>query len=152
MGTHHKGSKREIRSLNAYIKLMRAAETVEARLARLRAEDGITSSQFLVLEALFHIGPMNQRSLGEKLQKSGSNMVTVIDNLEKSGLVMRRRDTEDRRNITIRLTEKGYAFISKIFPRQLAAIMDEMAVFNDEELDELGRMCKKLGLRSQNDE
>lgn len=147
MGTHYKGSDREIRSLNAYIKLMRAAETVEARLSRLRAEDGITSSQFLVLEALYHIGPMNQRSLGEKLQKSGSNMVTVIDNLEKRNLVARRRDTEDRRHILVHLTDEGYAFIHRIFPRQLAGIMDEMGILTDKELAELGRLCKKLGLR-----
>lgn len=147
MGTYYKGSEREIKSLNAYIKLMRAAETVEARLSRLRAEDGITSSQFLVLEALYHIGPMNQRSLGEKLQKSGSNMVTVIDNLEKRKLVARQRDTADRRHIQVHLTEEGYTFIHRIFPRQLAGIMDEMGILTDEELTELGRMCKKLGLR-----
>lgn len=148
MGTRYRGTKREVKTLNAYIKLIRAVEGMESRLSRLRGEDGITSSQFFVLEALLHLGPMNQQTLAQKLRKSGSNMVMVIDNLEKNGLVERRRDNHDRRNVTVYLTGEGRRFIRTVFPRQLSAIMEEMNVLTDEELDELSRLCKKLGLKS----
>ena len=49
----------EIRALNAYIKLVRASESVFGRIGQnLRAEGGQTLSQFGVLEALWHLGPL----------------------------------------------------------------------------------------------
>ncbi|NUO15561.1 MAG: MarR family transcriptional regulator, partial [Planctomycetaceae bacterium] len=88
MPTHYQGSESEVRALNVYIKLMRASESVTARLsAFLQSTEGLTVSQFGILEALYHLGPLNQSQIGEKMLKSGGNITTVIDNLEKRGLV-----------------------------------------------------------------
>ncbi len=87
MGTHYDGSESEVKTLNAFIKLMRASESINNRLNRHLAEQDLTVSQFGVLEALLHLGPLNQKSLAEKLLKSGGNITLVIDNLEKSGWV-----------------------------------------------------------------
>ena len=75
MGTHFNGTEREVRALDAYIKLLRATESVVARLShQLRDENGLTVSQFGALEALLHLGPMSQRDLGTKLLKSSGNI------------------------------------------------------------------------------
>lgn len=71
----------------------------------------------------------------------------VVDNLEKRGLVKRQRETEDRRFITIHLTEKGRQMISEIFPRHVAAIVEEMGILTASEQEELDRLCRKLGRR-----
>ena len=92
MGIRYKGTKAENRALDAYIKLVRASESVVGRLGQnLRAEDDLPLSQFGVLEALMHLGPMCQRELGVKILKSSGNVTMVVDNLEKRGLVARRR-------------------------------------------------------------
>ena len=67
MGTHFRGSPRQVQALDAYIKLVRAAESVTAALQPGLAAWGLTTSQFGALEALWHLGPMCQRELGEKL-------------------------------------------------------------------------------------
>ena len=51
MGTHHQGPKSEVLALDAYIKLMRAADSVTAR-AHLVLPPGVTLTQFAALEAL----------------------------------------------------------------------------------------------------
>lgn len=147
MGTKYKGSAKEVRALDSYIKLVRATEAVNARTSQNFAAAGLTVSQFGVLEALFHGGPLCQRDLAKKILKSTGNITMVIDNLEKRQLVQRERDAEDRRFITVQLTDAGRQLISSIFPEQLAAIMAEMGTLTDEEQDELGRLCRKLGLR-----
>ena len=96
MGTHHQGPLHEIRALDAYIKLMRAAESISARIHRHLQEADLTVGQFAVLEALFHLGPLYQRDLCEKLLKSGGNITMVVDNLEKRGLVTRQRPEHNR--------------------------------------------------------
>ena len=76
MGTHYQGTKAETDALNAYIKLMRAAESVTARSHSVLPKD-ITLSQFGVLEALLHRGPLCQTELAGKLLKSGGNLRPV---------------------------------------------------------------------------
>jgi len=149
MGTAYKGSEKEIKALDSYIKLMRAAETVTSRLNRNLASADLTVSQFGVLEALYHKGPLCQRDIAKKILKSTGNITMVIDNLERRGLVRRERAAEDRRYITINLTEKGTWLIADLFPRHAASITDEMDVLTEEEQSELGRLCRKLGLRER---
>jgi MarR family 2-MHQ and catechol resistance regulon transcriptional repressor len=110
---------------------------------------GLTISQFETLEVLFHLGPMCQRELGEKILKSSGNMTMVIDNLEKRGLVKRQREGGDRRFVTVHLTEEGYRLINEILPRHVAAITEEMSFLTPSEQEELGRLCKLLGLRER---
>lgn len=147
MGTRHQGTDEEIKALDAYIKLMRAAESVSARLAPHLSRAGLTVSQFGALEALYHLGPLCQRDLGRKILKSGGNITMVVDNLEKRGLVERVRAEDDRRYITVNLTKKGRKLIGDLFPRHARAIRDEMGVLSVAELEKLGRLCKRVGLR-----
>lgn len=147
MGTHYEGSERETNTLNAFIKLMRATESLNNRLNRQLSDAGLTISQFGVLEALLHLGPQNQTSLGEKLLKSGGNITMVIDNLEKNGWVERHENPEDRRSMLIHLTPEGKDFISSYFPKHLERIISEFEVLNNTELNQLAAICKKLGLQ-----
>lgn len=145
MGTKFKGSQDEVRALSAFINLMRAADTVGARsFSHIQAEK-LTSSQFGILEALFHCGPMCQRELGSKLLRTGATMTTVIDHLEKDGLVERERSKDDRRFITVKLTKKGAGMIEQIFPQHARTITEAFSVLTASEQDELRRLCKKLG-------
>jgi MarR family transcriptional regulator, 2-MHQ and catechol-resistance regulon repressor len=145
MGTRHRGSIEEINALNTFIKLQRAAESVSARVHTLLPE-GLTVTQFGVLESLHHIGPLCQGELAEKLLRSGGNLTLVVDNLEKAGLVVRERDPADRRFVVVKLTDKGAAFIAEIFPKVAANITREMNRLSSTELLDLGRLCKKVGL------
>lgn len=146
MGTRHQGAIEEINALNAFIKLQRAAESVSVRIHAVLPE-GLTVTQFGVLEAIYHMGPLCQSELAEKLLKSGGNLTLVVDNLEKAGYVRRERDAADRRFVVVRLTEKGQAFITGLFPKVVANVTREMSALSSTELADLGRLCKKIGLQ-----
>jgi MarR family transcriptional regulator, 2-MHQ and catechol-resistance regulon repressor len=134
--------------LAVFVKLMRAADTVASNAHRHLQSQGLTPSQFGVLEALLHLGPLHQRQIGRKILKSHGNVSTVLDNLEKQGWVVRRRQTEDRRFVTVDLSESGRALISRLFPNHAAAIAEELSVLSTEEQLELARLCRKLGLKA----
>lgn len=135
-------------ALNTYTKLMRAAESATGRTSKMMVAAGLTISQFGVLEALYHKGPLCQRDIAAKILKSSGNITLVIDNLEKSGLVRRERDSEDRRYLTVHLTEAGTALIARVFAQVQAAIVAEMSTLTANEQETLGSLCKKLGLKS----
>ncbi len=144
MVTRYKGTKREMLALDTFVKLLRAGETISGDVHRALKAENLTVSQFGVLEALYHIGPMCQRDLAEKILKSTGNITTVIDNLEKRQLVVRNRDMKDRRFFRIALTEKGEKRIRAIFPDHAERIEKRMATLTSAEKKTLGRLCKKL--------
>ena len=104
MGRQFRGNSNKVRALGTYVKLMRAAESITARVHKHLSSAGLTVSQFGVLEAMFNLGPLSQRDLGRKILRSSGNITMVIDNLEKRHLVRRERSTSDRRIFIVHLT------------------------------------------------
>lgn len=140
------GTGEEQRALDAYVKLVRAAESVTARLAGELAASGLTLSQFGTLEALYHLGPLCQSDLGAKILKSSGTMTTVVDNLEQRRLVHRLRDDRDRRRVLVRLTDEGRQLIHELFPGHLRSIVREMGVLSSTDQEELARLSRSVGL------
>lgn len=151
MPTHFTGSRAEMRVLNTFIKLTRCTNSLLARLADRNTIGDLTYSQFAVLEALYHLGSLTQGDISAKVLKSGSNMTTVIDNLERDGLVRRERDANDRRVIHVHLTDTGSSKVEAVLPGHVAALVDEFSVLSASEQETLGALCKKLGTRNLQD-
>jgi MarR family 2-MHQ and catechol resistance regulon transcriptional repressor len=145
MGKNFKGTPREERALSAYVKLARAAN---AALVYARAsfdDSGLTPSQFAVLEALFHVGPLCLGDLARRILTSGGNLTLVVDNLEKRGLVKRQQQNPDKRFVLATITPAGRTLIAKIFPDHSRRIAEIMGRLNSAEQQQLGDLCRKLG-------
>lgn len=150
MPTHFVGSSEEIVALDGYIKLSRAAESVTQRInAHLHAA-GLTISQFGVLEALYHLGPLPVGQLGEKILKSSGNMTLVVDNLERRDLVSRNRRVDDRRCLDVSLTPAGMELVAGLLPGHVAGVVNTMSALSLDELSQLSLLCRKLGLTAAN--
>ena len=145
MPTHYAGTATECLALDSFIKLMRAADSVSSRVNDHLRDNGLTVSQFGVLEALHHLGVLNQSDLAQKLLKSTGNLTTVVDNLVKRGLVERRRCTEDRRVVYIHLTEEGRSLVAAILPGHVDGVVAAFAVLSEEEQTALGGLLRRLG-------
>ena len=132
------------RALDTFVKLARAANAVTQRAQRY-AESGLTTSQFGVLEALYHLGSLRQSQLAQKILKTTGNLTMVLDNLEKRGLIIRNRETEDRRALQVSLTKAGHDLIAEIFPKHAEDVAQAMTGLNPTEQDTLAMLCQKLG-------
>jgi MarR family 2-MHQ and catechol resistance regulon transcriptional repressor len=108
------------------------------------AAAGLTLTQLGVLEAVLHKGPMTQRELGRKVLTSPGNMTDVIDKLAARGLI--RRAPRDRRSVQVELTPEGRSLIESVFPAHASDIACAFATLTPEELAELDRLLRKLGL------
>ena len=149
MGTHYAGTSGQIEALNTYIKLIRSADTIISRVYSGSHMKGITVSQFGVLETIYHLGPMHQREIGTKILKSSGNITMVVDNLERRGLVERHRDRPDRRYVSVHLTPAGKELVERIFPEHVRLIEQELSVLTSAEKEQLGHLCKQLGLSNE---
>ena len=147
MGTNYEGSKKEVEALESCIKLIRSAEVINSKIYLELVEFDLTESQFGVLDALFHIGPLTQKEIGKKILKSEGNITMVIDNLEERNFVKRKRGEKDRRQFIVHLTKKGKKKIIKVLPNVVKVIKQYFEILDTNEQIELQRLCKIVGLQ-----
>ncbi len=150
MGTHYRGTEHEQRALDTYIKLTRASTATERTINQHLVDADLSISQFGVLEALLHLGPLSLGRIAAKILKSGGNLTYVVDNLCKRGLVERQRDPDDGRIVVVHLTDDGHELIAGLFPRHVQRVVDAFEALSEAEQDALAALCKKLG-RAQAD-
>lgn len=146
MPIYYEGDETERRALDAYVKLSRAAEAVNGRVNEHLHEYGLSVSQFGVLEALYHRGPMPVGQLADKILRSSANLTLVVDNLVKHDLVSRARRPDDRRCIDVSLTDDGRALIAGLLPAHVAGVVSAFAALSDAEQTTLAALCRRLGL------
>jgi len=146
MATHYDGTESERQALDAYIKLSRASEAVNQRVNEHLHARGLTVSQFGVLEALYHRGPMPVGQLASKILRSSANLTLVVDNLAKRDLVRRERRPDDRRCVDVSLTAEGRDLVEGLLPAHVAGVVDGFAVLSAEEQATLAALCRRLGL------
>lgn len=147
MPTKYQGAPEAVRALDTYIKLTRAAESVLDRTNAHLASHNLTTTQFGVLEALYHLGMLSQVELARKLLKSTGNITIVLQNLQKRDLISRVRDSVDQRYVRVTLTDAGRALLDSILPAHIQGIVSDLSVLTADEQETLACLCRKLGLR-----
>ena len=145
MPSKYQGSPNEVEALSAFINLMRASDSVASSLQRDIDENELTTSQFGILEALLHLGPLFQGELSKKLLRCTGSITSVVAGLERKGLVERRRESHDKRFVRVSLTPRGKKAIEHVFPKHVRSVVKTFASLTLEEQRELRRLCAKLG-------
>src|SRR6266571_1145357 len=102
-------------------------------------------SDFRVLEALLHKGPLPVNTVGPKVWLTPGSISVAVDRLVKKGLVSRNDHPRDRRVRQVELTAKGRALITRGFREHAAAMETVVSVLSKNERVALLRLLKKLG-------
>ena len=132
--------------LHLYIVLSRASETLHAHTKADIESHGLTQTEFAILEALYHKGPMLLNEVQKKILVSSGGITFLIDKLEKRGLVERRPCESDRRARWAALTAAGEQLMKEIFPGHAEVIRRVVSGLTPEEQEQLAGLAKKLGL------
>ena len=124
---------------------MRAANSARSYASRSLSDTNLTLTQFAVLEALYHLGPMSLSDIARKVLTTGGNLTMVVGNLEKQGLARRQSCPEDKRVLIVVLTAKGKTLLRDIFPRHAAAIVEFLGVLQPRRAGAPGRSLPEAG-------
>ncbi|MDO5018146.1 MAG: MarR family transcriptional regulator [Lagierella massiliensis] len=131
--------------LKILIGLHKNVNTIDRKTIRLVKDNGLTLSQFMVLEALYSKGNMTVGEVRDRILSSIGTIPLIVNNLVKQGLVLRQGDENDRRIRILSLTDKGRAKIEKVLPKNIKLIKESMTNLTDSEKKELLYLLKKLG-------
>jgi len=102
-------------------------------------------SDFRVLEALLHKGPLPVNTVGPLVWLTPGSISVAVDRLVKKGLVSRKDRAGDRRVRQVELTAKGRALITRGFREHAAAMETAVSALSKNERLTLLRLLKKLG-------
>jgi hypothetical protein len=92
------------------------------------------------------IGPQGQATLFcEAPDKFRAQQLAGKYAIALRRVVTRARESNDRCYVRVALTAQGRKIIAKIFPDHATRVADEMGVLGEEEQEQLGRLCRKLG-------
>ncbi|MFT4113449.1 MarR family winged helix-turn-helix transcriptional regulator [Silvibacterium sp.] len=122
----------------SYRAMMRVAEESMERV-------GLGNSDFRVLEALLHKGPLPVNVIGEKVELTTGSITTAVDRMQEKGLVARRLQEDDKRVRLVELTAKGRRLIEKAYAEHAIDMEQAAAVLSREERATLVELLKKLG-------
>lgn len=103
------------------VSLLRVYEALQQDIAKLLLDLHLTEALAAVLSGLDAAGrPLARRAVAERLRCDPSNVTSLVDRLEKRGLVARFEDQTDRRVKAIALTPMGIATRARL----VAAVAD----------------------------
>ena len=104
----------------------------------------VTTTQFAVIARLAETGPLSQNQLGRAAAMDGATIKGVVDRLVKLGLVATTADPEDRRRLTVRLTDAGAALFAARRQTALTVSEDTLAPLDPAERQALMALLARL--------
>lgn len=131
--------------VHLWLILWKAFRAMEAHADRSIAGLGLCWSDFGVMEALLHKGPLAVKALGEKVLLTSGSMTAAIDRLERRGWVAREADPADRRSRIVRLTAEGRKTIEALFAEHERDMERAVAGLRDSERTTLIDLLRTLG-------
>lgn len=108
------------------------------------SEHNLTFNQFKVLEVLYHRGDLNISSITKLTLSTPGNITVVVKNLKRDGWITSIPNPEDKRASILSITKKGKDKMKSLFPQHAENIHKYMNVLDDDELDTLYVLLKKV--------
>jgi MarR family transcriptional regulator, 2-MHQ and catechol-resistance regulon repressor len=131
--------------VHLWLVFMKAFQALVPHAAGSIKRTKLGDSDFRVLEALLHKGPLPVNTIGPKVWLTPGSISVAVDRLVKKGLVARKEHSHDRRVRQVELTAKGRALITRGFREHAAAMEIAARVLSKKEQLTLQRLLKKLG-------
>jgi MarR family transcriptional regulator, 2-MHQ and catechol-resistance regulon repressor len=131
--------------VHVWLVLMKAFQALMPHAAESIERTELGDSDFRVLEALLHKGPLPVNTVGPKVWLTPGSISVAVDRLVKKGLVSRNDHPGDRRVRQVELTANGRALIMRGFREHAAAMETVVSVLSRNERLTLLRLLKKLG-------
>ncbi len=132
-----------IEDSNILIITHKMIKDLDRETTRISAAYGLTFPQFMVLEALLHKDSMTVGEIKDTILSSNGTIPVIINNLEKQGMVIRTKDSDDHRRSLVMLTEKGRELIEQVNPENEKMYADRFSVWTQKEKKELIRLIEK---------
>jgi MarR family transcriptional regulator, 2-MHQ and catechol-resistance regulon repressor len=137
--------------VDCYFRLRRVNRLLESMVTDNFTGFRVRPAYYTVLHALRGGQTLSPTELRSHVLRGRSNMTTLLDRMERDGLVLRQPDPGDRRKYSMRLTAVGEELIAQAHPQHMEWIHQIMSTLSPKEISQLQALLERLweGLNSQ---
>ena len=135
--------------VHAWLVMMKAMQAITRYLLLDLEKSHLGISDFAVLEALLHKGPLPVNVIGPKVNLTPGSISVAVDRLLAKGLVTRVESPQDRRVRIVALTPRGKSLITPIFRQHVATMEKVFAGLSPDQLRQLETHLKHIGLQAE---
>ena len=135
--------------VHAWLVMMKAMQAITRYALANLEETGLGLSDFAVLEALLHKGPLPVNVIGPKVNLTPGSISVAVDRLLAKGFVSRTESSEDRRVRVVALTSRGKSVITPIFRAHVETMEKVFAGLSRQELRQLEHQLKRVGKQAE---
>jgi MarR family transcriptional regulator, 2-MHQ and catechol-resistance regulon repressor len=135
--------------VHTWLVMMKAMQAITRYALANLEETGLGLSDFAVLEALLHKGPLPVNVIGPKVNLTPGSISVAVDRLVSKGLVSRAESSQDRRVRIVALTFRGKSVITPIFRAHIATMDKVFAGLSRQELRQLEQQLKRVGRQAE---
>lgn len=100
-------------------------------------ELNITIPQFTALQILIHNGSMTIGELSQKMALACSTITDLVDRMEKTELVARKKDDRDKRIVIVEVLPKGYDILEQVLDKRRKYLKSKLKDFSIDEMETL---------------
>jgi MarR family transcriptional regulator, 2-MHQ and catechol-resistance regulon repressor len=133
---------------HVWLVMMKAMRALTRYAAAGIEDTGLGLSDFGVLEALLHKGPLPVNTIGPMVDLTPGSISIAVDRLVAKGLVSRVESTEDRRVRMVALTPRGKDLIAAAFRKHSGQMKRVFSELSAEELRAFEAALKRVGRRA----
>ncbi|ASK61265.1 MarR family transcriptional regulator [Virgibacillus phasianinus] len=137
--------KKEDPSLRLFVVLSKTYRAMMDEVAIDMRSNGLTLTDFAVLELLYHRGEQPLQKIGEKILLTSGSITYVINKLERKEFLYRKPCPTDGRVTYAYISVKGTALLDEIFPDHWRKIEDTLKGLSKAEKIKAINLLKKLG-------
>ncbi len=88
--------------------------------------------------------PLSPTTIAERLMVTTASVTSLLDTLERRGLLTRENDPSDRRKLLVTLTDDGRALVDRFLPEIVALQTAVMATLTEAQRQQLHRLLTKV--------
>jgi DNA-binding MarR family transcriptional regulator len=129
---------------NVGLLMKRALQSIRQTIDRELAPHDLTQAQWLPLVRIAHGGCATIAALARDQAIDPGAMTRAVDRLEAKGLLRRERSAQDRRVVTLVLTDAGRAAAALVPPVAVQVLNAHLAGFSDDDFQTLVRLLTQL--------
>jgi MarR family 2-MHQ and catechol resistance regulon transcriptional repressor len=135
--------------VHTWLVMMKAMQAITRYALANFEKPGLGFSDFAVLEALLHKGPLPVNVIGPKVNLTPGSISVAVDRLVAKGLVSRAESSQDRRVRLVALTPRGKAVITPVFRAHAATMEKVFSSLSGDEMRQLEQQLKRVGKQAE---
>ncbi len=132
--------------------LRRVYQVVNEHSKKAEKETGLTGPQLWAIKTIAQEQPIMVSEIARRMYLHPATVVGILDRLEKQGVAMRVRSTEDRRVVKVELTGKGRTLVKRAPEVAQGVLVTGLEKLSTNKLNNIarafGQMTKILGAQN----